>query len=82
MASVPADRLELLAAIKAHSQNLSAGAGATAGPESGDAAGAGSGDGGGGWSEDEWRGAFQHLVRAHPFAVEPSPRSVALSTCI
>jgi hypothetical protein len=45
-------RLELLAAIKAHSQHL------TAEEENG----AGSGPSGEGWSDEEWRGAFQQLV--------------------
>ena len=50
-------RLELLANIKAHSQQLTTenkAAGA-------DAAAAGLGAGGG-WSDEEWRGAFQQLV--------------------
>jgi len=66
-ASVPSDRLELLAAIKAHSQHLTEGPGL-----SGDVAG----DDGGGWSSEEWRGAFEYLVRANPFAAD-----VALSGC-
>ena len=50
-------RLELLANIKAHSQQLT-----TEDEEAGaDAAAAGLGAGGG-WSDEGWRGAFQQLV--------------------
>ena len=71
MAPPPAGRLDVLAAIKAHSQHLTTASasgdgggggarGGTPGPSSSDTAGDG------GWSSDEWRGAFQQLVCAQP----------------
>lgn len=53
------DRLELLAAIKAHSQHLTTEGGACGGSSDDVAAGLG---GGGGWSGEDWRRAFQQLV--------------------
>lgn len=60
MADAVVGRLELLAAIKAHSQHLRKEDGA-AGPALAI----------GGWSDDEWRGAFQQLVSLLCFFVTP-----------